>query len=97
MTDKAQLAEAFDNAIDEVRHCRSAHMECVDGSSAAANLDRLEDELVAERANAVERGSVDKQWFQTTLRWLVDWVPETELTLIAALGGIARAQPSTKL
>lgn len=66
-------------------------MTCADGSSAAENLERLNSDLVAERSKALERGSVDKEWVQTTVRWLVAWVPETELTLIAALGRIARA------
>ena len=90
------LSEAFDKAIDEVKNCKAAGMTCVDGSSAADNLDRLEAELTAERTRALKSGSVDKEWFQRTLRWLVDWVPETDLTLIAALGRIARARPSTK-
>jgi hypothetical protein len=95
MTDKPELDEAFQNAIAVIRNCRAAGMTCVDGSSAAANLDRLEHDLVDERSQALERGSMDKDWFQKTVRWLVEWVPETELTLIAALGRIARAKPST--
>jgi len=95
MIDKPQLAEAFDNAINAARDCRAAGMTCVDGSSAAANLERLEAALAAERPRALESGSADKQWLQTTLRWVVEWVPETDLTLIAALGSIARARPST--
>lgn len=70
-------------------------MKCLDDSSAAANLQKLEDELVAERDRAVSRGVVDMEWFQKTVRWLIEWVPETELTLIAALGRIARVKPST--
>jgi hypothetical protein len=70
-------------------------MTCVDGSSAAGNLDQLERELVAAKEHAIRRGAVDNEWFQKTVRWLVEWVPETELTLIAALGRIVRANPST--
>jgi hypothetical protein len=43
--------------------------------------------------SSLERGSVDREWFQRTVRWVVEWVPDTELTLIAALGRIARAAP----
>lgn len=89
-----QLDEAFDAAIDAAHKCRAAGMSSVDGSSADANLDRLAKELNEERDRAVQRGSVDKEWFQKTVRWLVEWVPQDELTLIAALGGIARAKPS---
>ena len=94
MIDKPELDEAFQRAIEVARNCRSAGMTCVDGSSAVANLDRLEQDLVKERSRARDRGSVDKDWFQKTLRWLVEWIPETDTTLIAALGRIARAKPS---
>ena len=95
MADKPQLDQAFDAAIESVRNCRAAGGTCVDGSSAESNLNRLEKELVEERGRALQRGSIDKEWFQKTVRWLVEWVPESELTLIAALGGIARAKPLT--
>jgi hypothetical protein len=47
-----------------------------------------------ELESALERGAVDREWFQRTVRDLVEWVPETELTLIAALGRIARTAPN---
>jgi hypothetical protein len=93
MIDKPELEEAFDVAVAATRNCRAAGMVCVDGSSAMANLDRLEGELVDEKMRVLAGGSVDKEWFQQTVRWLVEWVPETELVLIAALGRIARAKP----
>ena len=95
MTDTPNLDAAFQTAIEAVTACRAAGMTCVDGSSAAASLDRLQRELTEEREKSLERGYFDKEWFQKTVRWLVEWVPQTELTLIAALGGIARAKPST--
>lgn len=87
-----ELRNAFDAAIKATTKCRAAGMKCLDDSSAAENLQKLEEELVAERERALSRGSVDKEWFQKTVRWLVEWVPETELTLIAALGRVARAK-----
>lgn len=95
MIQNLQLDAAFTAAIDTVKNCRAAGMTCVDGGPADANLDKLEHELAEERNRALRRGSVDRDWFQKTVRWLVEWVPETELTLIAALGAIARARPST--
>jgi hypothetical protein len=95
MIDKPELDEAFQTAIAAIGNCRAAGMTSIDGSSAVANLDRLEQDLIDERSRALERGSMDKDWFQKTVRWLVEWIPETELTLIAALGRIARAKPST--
>ena len=93
MGSNRELYEAFEAALAVTRHEQAAGMTCLDGSSAAANLERLERELLAEQPRAVERGVVDKEWFQKTVRWLVAWVPETDLTLIAALGRIARAKP----
>ncbi len=93
MIDKPELDEAFAAAIRATRDIRAAGMTCIDGSSAESNLARLEQELAAERDRALQRGSIDKAWFERTVRWLVEWVPETELSLIAALGGIARAKP----
>jgi hypothetical protein len=69
-------------------------MTAIDGEAAGPYLRKLEEELKVERARALERGAVDREWFQKTLRWLVEWVPETELTLVAALGRIARATPT---
>ena len=89
-----ELESAFDAAISQVRKCARAEMKAVGGEVATPYLQRLEQELKDERAKALDRRSVDRDWFQKTVRWLVEWVPETELTLIAALGRIARATPS---
>jgi hypothetical protein len=89
----SELESAFDAALTEVRKCKSAGMIAIDGNSAAAYLEKLSDELAAERVRAVECGTVDREWFQRTVRWLIQWVPESDLTLIAALGRIVRAGP----
>jgi len=90
----AELESAFDAAITQTRKCIKAGMKAVGREPAGPYLEKLEEELKLERARAVKRGAVDREWFQKTVRGLVEWVPETELTLIAALGGIARATPS---
>ena len=68
-------------------------MKASDGSSALPQLERLERELKDQRATALERGSVDREWFQRTVRWVVEWIPDDELKLIATLGQIVRAAP----
>ena len=93
MPTNSALREAFDAALEVTRREKVAGMTCLDGSSAMDNLDQLERELLAEQLRAIERGVVDKDWFQATVRWLVGWVPETDLNLIGALGRIARAKP----
>jgi hypothetical protein len=89
------LAAAFDAAIAQTRKCLDTGMTTIYGESARARLEILQHELERERERAVEAGTVDREWLQKTVRALVEWVPDTELTLIAALGIIARAPRST--
>lgn len=95
MAGTSELEAAFDAAISQVRKCANAGMNTVGGMAAAPYLEQLERELKAERVKSLERRRVDREWFQKTVRWLVEWVPETEPTLIAAFGRIARATPKS--
>ena len=90
----ADLESAFDTALRHVQRSISSGMKTSGGSSARPQLETLETKLRRERAKALELGIVDHEWFQKTVRWVVEWVPETDLTLVAALGRIARAAPS---
>lgn len=94
MATTAELQSAFDAAITQARKCIEAGMIAVGGEAAGPYLRKLEEELKRERARTLERGAVDREWFQKTMRWLVEWVPETELALIAALGRIVRVPPT---
>lgn len=94
MATTVELQSAFDAAIAQAQKCIKAGMIAVGGETAGPYLRKLEEELKLERARALERGAVDREWFQKTVRWLVEWVPETELALVAALGRIARATPT---
>lgn len=69
-------------------------MKAVGGEPARPYLEKLQEELELERARALERGAVDREWFQKTVRWLIEWAPDTELPLVAAFGRIARASPN---
>ena len=88
-----ELESAIDKALTQVRRAITAGMETSDGSTAGPQLVKLERELTAQRAYASEHGSVDRDWLQSTIRGVIQWVPDEDLTLIAALGGIARANP----
>jgi hypothetical protein len=90
----ADLENAIDKALTQIRRAIAAGMKTADGGSARPHLERLEQELRAERTHALKRGTVDREWFQKTVRWVVEWVPDDELTLVAALGGIVRAAPA---
>jgi hypothetical protein len=90
----SELEAAFDAALSQARNYLKAGMTTRGGQDGGPYLEKLEQELERERQRAVG-GAVDRDWVQRTVRWLVEWVPDTELTLIAALGRIARAGPNS--
>ena len=71
-------------------------MKTASGDDARPHLEKLQQDLLGERENAVAAGSIDREWLQKTVRWVTDWAPESDLTLIAALGRIARVAPGPK-
>jgi hypothetical protein len=87
------LEAAFDAALTHVECSLSAGLKTIDGDSARPQLEKLERELTLRRDQARNRGTVDRDWFQQTIRWVTEWVPDTEITLIAALGRIVRSAP----
>lgn len=87
------LGAAFDSCLTEIRNASQRGMLTATGASAESKLQTLEAEVRAERSRALEKGFVDRDWFQSIVKWMVEWLPEAELTLIAALGRIARAKP----
>jgi predicted Ser/Thr protein kinase len=89
------LQLAFDLALARVERLLGSNMKTAKGISARSQLEKLEKELKKERALALERQTVDRDWLQNTVRWVVEWVPDNELALVAALGAIVRAAPST--
>ena len=93
MSKPAELESAFDTALTRVRRSIASGMKTSDGRSAQPQLEQLERELKKQRATALEQGKVDREWVQKTVRWVVEWVPDDELTLVAALGRIVRAAP----
>ena len=96
MATTAELESAFDAAIKQTRKSIRGGMKAIGGEPAAPYLEKLEEELNLERAKALERGEVDREWFQKTVRGLIEWAPESEASLVAALGRIARVAPITK-
>ena len=89
-----QLQLAFDLALARVERLLGNNMKTAKGASARSQLQKLEKELKRERALAVERQTVDREWLQRTVRWVVEWVPDNELALLATLGAIVRAAPT---
>lgn len=93
MTDITEIAKAFDSAIGQVQRAAAAGMVTLEGASARTQLDQLEFRLRSERVAALERISVDPEWVQKTIRWTVEWAPESDITILAALGRLARLAP----
>jgi len=91
---KPQLQLAFDLALARVERLLANDIKTVKGVSARPQLEKLEKELKQERTLALERQTVDRVWLQRTVRWVVEWVPDKELTLLSALGAIVRAAPA---
>jgi len=90
MADNGDLETAFDAALKLVQRAISGGLTADDGRPLTDKLGQLEFRLRTERASAVEREAVDPEWVQTTIRWVVEWAPESDLTILAALGRIAR-------
>jgi hypothetical protein len=87
------LEVAFEAALTHVARLLAGDMKTMNGDSARPQLGKLQRELRLQRDQARNRGTVDRDWFQQTVRWVTEWVPDTEITLIAALGRIVRAAP----
>lgn len=89
--DAPLLADAFENAIRQVDRALAGEMRTATGEPARPMLERLRADLEAHRETARVTGTADPEWVRGVVRWVAEWTPETELTLIAALGRIARA------
>ena len=94
MTSKNEIETAFDAALDQVTRAATTGLLVPDGRSVLEQLGQLEFRLRTERAKVLKRGTIDRDWVQKTVRWVVEWMPESNLTIIAALGRIARIRPT---
>jgi hypothetical protein len=90
MASNQDIESAFDAAIEQVQSAISGGLTDDEGRALTEKLGQLEFRLRTERANAIGRQTVDREWAQKTIRWVVDWAPESDLTILAALGRIAR-------
>ena len=93
MSTTRELEVAFDAALTHVERSLSTGLKTIAGDPARPELEKLANELKLQRDHALGQGTVDREWFQQTVRWVTEWVPDTEIALIAALGRIVRAIP----
>ena len=89
-----ELIAALNAALKQVDRALAADMRTRTGDSARSQLEQLRTELRARRDAVGDAANVDAEWLRDTVRRVAGWAPDTELALIAALGGIARANES---
>jgi hypothetical protein len=82
------LIHAIDAALRTVDRALSGEMRTDDGAPAARRLEELRQDLLAMRA----RGAVDAAELRTMIRAVAAWAPAEDVTLLGALGAIARAR-----
>ena len=88
----APILSAFDRAIAEVASAqRSRMVTTASGEPAAEKLAALRRELELARERAADTGTVDPEWLRVLIRGTMEWIPDTRLRIVAALGAIARA------
>ena len=83
-----ELTRAIDDAVRAVDKALAAEMQTADGAPAAPHLERLRRDLLAMR----ERGGVDAAELRAMIRAVAGWAPEDDVSLLSALGAIARAR-----
>lgn len=91
MPSSPDLADAFDAALRTVEGAIARQLRTRTGEPARAPLERLRAELVTERQAAMGAGGVDRALVGRLVRDVAIWAPDDDMTLIAALGRIARA------
>jgi hypothetical protein len=90
MINEKSLEAAIENALGAIDRARASGMRTSSGESADAKLDRLRADLVLEAAALREAGSVNADRIRAMIRSVADWAPESDVSLLSALGAIAR-------
>ena len=81
------LTNAIDAAVRAADKALAGEMQTLDGRPAAPHLERLRRELLDMRA----RGGVGADELRAMIRDVASWAPEDDVTLLGALGVVARA------
>jgi hypothetical protein len=82
------LGAALAAAVRTVERALAKKMQTAGGEPAAPHLERLRAELLVMQ----HRGVVDPDKLRHMIRGVATWAPEDDLSLLASLGGIARAR-----
>ena len=81
------LANAIDAAVRAADAALANEMQALDGRPAEPHLERLRRDLLAMRA----RGAVGADELRAMIRDVASWAPEDDVSLLGALGVVARA------
>jgi hypothetical protein len=79
---------ALDAALRAVDAAMAEGMRTNSGAPATEQLEKLRGGLAAMR----ERGTVDSAELRLMIRAVADWAPEMDVSLLSALGAVARAR-----
>ncbi len=85
------VTHAIDAAVRAADAALAGEMQTLDGTPAAPHLERLRQALLTMR----ERGSVGADELRTVIRDVASWAPQDDVSLLGALGVIARANAGT--
>jgi hypothetical protein len=88
MTQSVDLGAAISAAVRAVDRALAHDMKAQDGTPAAPHLEQLRNDLLVIRA----RGAVDANDLRRMIRSVAAWAPEDDVTLLSALGALARAR-----
>ena len=84
------IVSAIDHALAVVVRAENSGMSDARGRTIREDLGRLKEQLVDARTRAAS-GHLDIEWLRETIRWVASWAPSDDITLLSALGRIARA------
>jgi len=80
------VTHALDAAVRAADKAIADEMQTLDGRPAEPHLERLRDTLLAMR----DRGTVGPEELRTVIRDVATWAPEDNVSLLSALGAIAK-------
>lgn len=85
-----EVVASLDRLLRQIERAQAAGMRNLRGGDARHQLDMLAAEIARQRELVEHGNDVDAAWLRETIRWVATWAPETDLTLLGALGALAR-------
>jgi hypothetical protein len=83
---------ALDSLLDVIDRALRAGMRTLGGDDAGPRLRALRAEVATQRETLRAGGALDAEWIRTTIRGVATWAPESDVSLLGALGALARTR-----